>query len=138
MQGGADPANRAPMVWDESQWDRERLDQVRRLLQLREPALAEGRYMGMPQPGTDLVCFARATARPEETIVFVANAAAERRSATLFVPLPWMHDAVPLKDLLGGEGARMEAGTLRLTLPPRGVMLLKPEDDHPSGYRFWK
>jgi alpha-glucosidase len=138
MRGGADPANRAPMVWDSSQWDRARLEWVTKLLHLREPALAGGRYIGMPQPGTDLVCFARATARPEETLIFVANGAAESRDARIFVPLPWMHDAVPLKDLLGSDGGHMEAGTLRLTLPPHGVMLLKPEDDHPSGYRFWK
>ena len=92
----------------------------------------------MPQPGTDLVCFARATEKPQETLIFVANAAAESRSARIFVPLPWMHDAVPVKDLLCGSGSHMEAGTLRLTLPANGVMLLKPEDDHPSGYRFWK
>jgi alpha-glucosidase len=138
MRGGADPANRAPMVWDPSQWDSAWLEWVKKLLHLREPALAGGRYLGMPQPGTDLVCFARATTRPEETVIFVANGAAERRTAKIFVPLPWMHDALPLKDLLGGDGARMAAGTIELTLPARGVMLLKPEDDHPSGYRFWK
>jgi len=32
----------------------------------------------------------------------------------------------------------MEAGTLALTLPPHGAVLLRPRDDHPGGYRFFK
>jgi alpha-glucosidase len=139
MLGGADPLNRAPMIWDESGWDRDRLEWVKRLLRIRrqEPAL-DGKYLGMPQPGTNLVSFARVTQRASETLIFVANAGAERRTARILVPLPWMHDALPLDDLLGGEGAKMEAGTISLTLPSHGVTLLKPRDDHPSGYRFWK
>jgi alpha-glucosidase len=138
MRGGADPANRAPMIWDQSEWDRQRLELVMKLLRLRreEPALDGGRYVAMPQPGTDVLCFARVTKRPEETLVFVSKH--EAGEARLFLPLPWMHDAVPLSDLLGDQQLQMEAGTLRVQLPAHGVMLLKPRDNHPSGYRFWK
>jgi glycosidase len=140
MTGGADPANRAAMIWDETRWDRERLTLVQRLATLRreQPALNGGRYVALPQPGTDVVAFARVTARPDETIVFAANAASSARRARLFVPLPFMHDAVPLDDLLGGAGARMESGCIAVELPAHGVSLLRPRDDHPSGYRFWK
>jgi alpha-glucosidase len=140
MRGGDDPANRAPMIWDQARWNRPRLELVRRLAQLRrgEPALRQGAYRALPQPGTGFVVFARVTDRPQDTLLFVANAAAEPRAGRIFVPLPWMHDALPLDDLLGGEGARMAAGSLALALPAHGVALWKPRDDHPSGYRFWK
>jgi glycosidase len=140
MRGGADPLNRAPMIWDTQKWDHAHLDWMKRLIRLRreKPALREGRYVPLPQPGTDVVAFARVTNRPLDTLIFVANASGEPRHVRLFVPLPWMFDAVPLDDLLGGSGAKMEAGCLHLTLPPHGSALLSPRDDHPSGYRFWK
>ena len=119
MRGGTDPANRAAMIWDESRWDHTRLALVKRLAQLKrqQPALREGRYVALPQPGTDLVAFARVTARPADTIVFVANATSHQRSARLFIPLPWMHDAVPLDDLLGGDAGRAHGVGLRAGEP---------------------
>ena len=97
--------------------------------------------MALPQPGTDTLAFARVTSRPDETLLFVANAAAAPRRARLFVPLPTLYDAVPLHDLLSdgaAPAAAMSAGSLDLALPPHGVALLQPRDAHPSGYRFWK
>jgi alpha-glucosidase len=140
MAGGADPANRAPMIWDEARWDQTRLALVRQLLRLRreEPALAHGGYLALPQPGTGVVAFARTTARPDETIVYVGNARAEPTRARLFLPLAPLFDALPLHDLLSPFSARMEGGCLDVRLPAHGALLLRSRDDHPSGYRFFK
>jgi alpha-glucosidase len=140
MSGGADPANRAGMVWDERRWDRERLGLCRRLIGLHqsEPALQSGGYTPLPQPGTEVVAFARTTPRAAETVLFVANLADRPVQRRLFLPLEHLYDAVPLRDLLDGWQAQMEQGCLEVTLPPRGARLLRPIDDHPSGYRFFK
>jgi alpha-glucosidase len=144
MTGGADPANRAPMIWDERRWDASRLAWVRQLAALRrEPALSGGRYVSLAQPGHDVVAFARVTDRPGETLLFVANARPSAVEARLFLALPHLFDALPLVDLLdqnGQNAARvtMTAGTLALALPAHGCALYKPADDHPSGYRFFK
>jgi glycosidase len=140
LAGGPDPANRGAMVWHTSAWNATRLALVRRLGALRrsEPALRGGRYLPLPQPGTDVVAFARVTTRPSETLLFVANAAAVPRRVRLFVPLPSLYDAVPLADLLGDGELRVEQGTVAVDLPAHGVALYRPRDDHPSGYRFWK
>jgi alpha-glucosidase len=142
MAGGADPLNRAPMIWDERRWDRARLDWVRLLARLRkhEPALREGRYLPLGQPGHDVVAFARVTDRPADTLLFVANARGVALDARLFLPLASMLDALPLVDLLAPGDARLTiaSGTLALSLPAHGVKLLKPADDHASGYRFFK
>jgi glycosidase len=142
MSGGADPANRAPMRWDEPSWNAERLALVRRLTALRraEPALARGRYLAMPQAGTDLIAFARVTENPVETLVYVANATGEARTARLFLPLSTLYDALPLADLLdpAAPRAHMIAGCLEVALPAHGCALYRPDDAHASGYRFFK
>jgi alpha-glucosidase len=141
MRGGADPQNRGEMIWDAARWDASRLGLVRRLSSLRreEPALREGRYVSLAQPGADVVAFARVTDRPADTIVCVANAAAQPRRVRLFVALPWMLDGLPLTDLLDEKRTlSWSQGCLDLPLDPHGVMWLKPKDAHPSGYRFFK
>jgi glycosidase len=141
MHADGDPANRRPLP-PPSTWDRRRLERVRALCHLRRtlPALADGRYVPLPQPGTDLVAFARLSARSVERLLFIANAGARTVDATVFVPLPHMFDALPLADALDPAAPlrHMAAGTLRLTLPPHGVVWLVPRDDHPGGYRFFK
>jgi hypothetical protein len=53
--------------------------------------------------------------------------------------LPQLLDALPLRDLMGRvPEAAMSSGTLTLTLPPRGAVLLAARDDLPGGYRFYK
>jgi glycosidase len=141
MRGGADPANRAGMVWDEARWDEPRLELVQRLAGLRqsEPALRHGRYVSLAQPGTDVLAFARVTDHPAETLLFVANGSEDPRQTRLFVPLPWMLDGLPLHDLLDGKTPlRWSQGCLDLALKPHAVMLLKPDDHDASGYRFFK
>jgi glycosidase len=142
MFGGADPDNRRDMIWDESRWDRARLARVQSLCSLRkvEPALQRGRYVPLPQPGLDVLAFARVTERPGDTLIFVANAQPRAVNATLFLPLPWLFDALPLVDLLEPTmpPRHMISGTLTLTLPSHAALLLKPLDDHPGGYRFFK
>ena len=141
MHGGTDPANRRPLP-PPSTWDRQRLAQVRALCRLRrdEPALDHGRYVPLPQPGSGLIAFARVTDRPVETLLFIANASSRPLERTLFLPLPLLFDALPLHDLLqpSAPPRAMSAGTLTLTLPGHGAVLLRPRDDHAGGYRFFK
>jgi alpha-glucosidase len=141
LSGGADPANRAAMPWERTRWDERRLDEVRRLLALRRahPALAHGEYVSLAQPGTPLVAFARVTARPDETVLFVANATAAPLAAHLFCPLPALLDALPLADLLDEAAAPviMSQGSCTLDLPAHGVRLLRPREGA-GGYRFHK
>jgi alpha-glucosidase len=140
MPGGADPDNREPLP-PSSLWHHGRLKKTRRWCHLRRshPALRRGRYVSLAQPGTDVLAFARVPERAADTLIFVANASARRITTTLFLPLPFLFDALPLVDLLGGlpEHA-MVSGTLQLTLPAHGVALFGFRDDQPGGYRFFK
>jgi len=141
LHAAGDPDNRRPLP-PPSAWDAARRALVTSLCALRrdEPALDHGRYVSLAQPGTGLVAFARVTDRPDETLVFVANATARPVERTLFVALPLMFDALPLHDLLDTSSTprAMASGTLSLTLPAHGCVLLRPRDAHAGGYRFFK
>jgi glycosidase len=140
MPGGADPDNRRPLIAP-AQWHHARLQRTRRWCQLRRthPALRRGRYVSLAQPGTGVIAFARVPERTADTLLFVANATARALTTTLFLPLPFLFDALPLVDLMGGQGEHaMVSGTLQLTLPPHGVALFAARDDQPGGYRFFK
>jgi alpha-glucosidase len=141
MTGGADPANRAGMIWDEARWNRRRLEQVRTLARLKreQPALRDGAYVALPQPGSGLVAFARVTGRPSETVIFVGNARPTPVRARLFVAVPMLFDAVPMHDLLDDcFVSAMEQGCLDVALAPHGVRLLSPREPGDGGYRFFK
>jgi glycosidase len=138
--GGPDPDCRRPLP-PKSEWHAGRWERTRLLCRLRRehPALTSGRYVPLPQPGTDVIAFARVPDKRSDTLIFVANAGPRATATTLFVPLNFAFDALPLVDLLGGvPAAVMHEGTLRLTLPPHGAVLLAPRDDLPGGYRFFK
>jgi glycosidase len=140
MTGGADPACRGAMVWDETQWQVDRLAFVRALVAHRRtlPALTDGRYVPLDGPSS-LLAFARATSRPADTLICVANPGMRAVVAELPLPLPGIYDALPFTDVLGGAPApNSEAGWLRLALEPNEVRWLMPRDDDPNGYRFWK
>lgn len=141
LHAAGDPDNRRPLP-PPSTWDHARRDYVAALCALRkhEPALLGGRYVSLAQPGSDVIAFARGTDVPAETLIFVANATPRPITRTLFVPLPLLFDALPLHDLLDGASTpvHMASGTLTLTLPPHGSVLLQPRDAHAGGYRFFK
>jgi hypothetical protein len=141
VHAAGDPDNRRPLP-PPSTWDGDRRAFVAQLSALRrdEPALERGGYVSLTQPGCDVVAFARITDDPVETLLFVGNATARPLARTLFVPLPLMFDALPLHDLLDPSSTprHLAAGTISLSLPPHGVALLRPRDQHPGGYRFFK
>jgi glycosidase len=138
--GGSDPDCRRPLP-PEPEWHANRLARTRLLCRLRRehPALTSGRYVPLPQPGTDVVAFARVPERLRDTLIFVANASPRPTQTTLFLPLNFGFDALPLVDQLGTiPECALHEGTLGLTLPPHAAVLLAARDDQPGGYRFFK
>jgi glycosidase len=140
LRGAGDPENRAPMPWDPATWDQVALADVKALAALRRahPALREGDHTPAPQPDVpEALAFIRHTARPEETIVVVANASDRPLRARLFLPASHLLDAMPLVDLRGeSPPVTMAAGTTRVDLAPWAVALYTPDDTTIDGYRF--
>ncbi len=140
--GGGDPENRGVMDWEAVQRPHPVAQVIHRLTAIRRtsPALREGAYLPMPQPGAPhLLTFARVTARPQETVIAVLNASASPVRERVFAPHSHLFDTLPLRDLLGAApGVRMVSGRFDVDLPPWGVALYQPEDGTIPGYRFFR
>lgn len=142
MHGGADPANRGPMIWDSAKWDTQTQNHIRSLAQVRAnaPALRTGQYLPMPQPGNNAVlAFARTTSHPSETVLVVANASDETVKTRIFVPYSYLFDGLPLDDLLNcAPASKVSAGTFNVELPPWAVALYSPRANAIPRYQFFK
>jgi alpha-glucosidase len=141
MNGGPDPANRAPMQWETTQWEEATLQTIRTLAQLRRTTrcLREGGFISLPQPAfPSVLAFARTGEHPSETVIVLANVAEHAVEGRFFVPLSWMFDSLPLHDLLCTERTtKMESGTLKTKLGAYDVALLMPAETKRPRYSFF-
>lgn len=148
MRGGADPANRAPMRWDESLWNRSLYDHHRALIALRKKhrALRRGTFLDLaPRASDGVVAFLRATDDPTETVLVVAQRESVARAVHVYLPHGALHDAVRFTDLVPeGEPEApwrtpgwIESGRVKLTLPPCGARVLVADTDYIEHYRFF-
>jgi len=121
MRGGDDPRQRAPMRWDLATEDNPDLQWVKRLVAVRRGlrALRIGDFRAMR--GERALAFLRTTERPLEAVVVVANPSEASVDETWIVPDGTLMGYTLLRDALSGATARVLAGTLRATIPPRTV-----------------
>jgi glycosidase len=142
MNGGCDPENRAPMVWDSALWDTGLSRHIRLLSDIRanSPALRIGGYVPMPQPGLpSLLAFARTGADPRETVLMLANASDKHLDARVFAPLSHLFDSLPMRDLLNPDRkTAVSSGTVRVSLTPWEATALVPDDSLTPEYSFFR
>jgi alpha-glucosidase len=140
LEGGKDPDNRRPMIWDESRWNTELLAHTKKLAALRRDhrSLLEGGYLPFPQPGEPrIIAFARTTERPEEIAVVVANCMDHPVRTRVFTPCSYLFDALPLVDVLGSHPTvGVQAGRIEVGLEPWQAAVFRPDDTTIPGYRF--
>ncbi|MBI5496061.1 MAG: hypothetical protein HY904_13640 [Deltaproteobacteria bacterium] len=139
--GGRAPAHTLlPFNWDESAWDHDLLRHHQLLGRLKSevPALARGDFVDLTPTGeSDVLAFARTRKDPRETVIALFNRAYRPQQRLLFIPVADLPDGLPLKDLMGGEGATVRSGTLSIELPPTSARLFVP-DLQAQGHRFFR
>lgn len=132
MEGGDDPANRAPMRWDLVEETNETLAFTRRLIALRResPALRVGEFRLLD---TDrLLAFARMTDRAADTRIVVANPTDAPVTEVFATRDGKLMSGNRLRDALAapdaGEAANVTvfAGRVEVQLPPRSVRIYQP------------
>jgi len=141
MEGGADPDNRRPMVWDAARWDRGRLAWTRKLIALRQgsPELMSGdvKVLGDRLPGNALA-FLRYTEQPGEAALVVINASTDPLRAKLLIPYPHWPDGVPLRDALGqASELTVRASSVALEIAPRSGAVYRAVEPLET-YRYFK
>lgn len=129
MPGGGDPQQRAPMQWSKVSTSNPDLISTRRLVELRRRlrALRIGDYRSL---ATDaLLGFIRTTEKPLELVIVAANPSGKEVTETMVVPDPTLMGYTLLRDELSKEEVRVQAGTVKVTVPPKSVRILSIHEE---------
>jgi cyclomaltodextrinase / maltogenic alpha-amylase / neopullulanase len=136
MEGGDDPANRAPMRWDRVTPENAVLQLHRQLLKLRreQPALRYGDFRRLHSQKA--FAFLRKTLSAKETLIVVANPTDQPIKEYLQLRDSKLQDVTPLRDLLGSkQTSTVLAGAMEVTLQPHEVVVFQPNTaPYPKGY----
>ena len=126
MDGGGDPANRAPMRWDLVTDDNAELAWIRKLIALRKQnrAIRVGEFRLLDTERA--LAFTRYTDRAGETVIVVANPTDQPIREVISTRNSKLMSGWKLQDALGGDDATVFAGLVELNLPPRSVRVYQP------------
>lgn len=136
MEGGPDPENRAPMIWDEKLWDNELRDFYKKLISLRrkEIALKVGAFEVLNDE--PLVFFRRAPHVLDSIVVAVNKD--EYTKVCLSIPDGRLLSGTPFLDLFTGEEFWIVGGVLKIDIPEKGFRILRVTNKIKRGYDQYK
>ena len=138
MEGGDDPANRAPMRWDLVRDDNEDYIWFRDLVELRKQSRAlrigDWRLLDCHT----LLAFLRRTDRWKETVVVVANATPLPVTEVVSVRDSKMMNYAPLVDAFTGKEVEVKTGMIEVEVPGHSVLVLRAKDREGSDYSPYK
>ncbi len=140
MDGGEDPDNRRPMIWEEEKWDEKFRKFVIRALKIKaqEPALSGGKYLELSiPPSSTLMGFARYTDNPDDTLFVFANFSSQSVEEEIPIPFSYFLSHSPSLFLLGKGEAYAKTSSLQVKLPPKMAVILKLTPAF-SNYKMYK
>ncbi len=138
MDGGGDPDCRRPMIWDETRWDTETLAFYKNIIAIRQSHAALRRG-ALTMLEADALVFLRHTDKINETVLVAINNSTQPYRQIVFTPHSHLYHALPMKNLLDpSQVVNMEAGNIKLELPPRSAGIFVPDDARIQNYRFFK
>lgn len=141
MDGGWDPLNRAPMVWDESRWNRDIADFHRKIIAFRKsrPELQGGKFEDLSEwLDNGVVAFLRYGDKPEDYSVTLVNTTEEEKRFELFVPSSHMYGEVKMRDFFGEGEAVSEDSCLSIAMKPGQCSVYIPDYLYKPNYTFYK
>ncbi|MBN2659440.1 MAG: glycoside hydrolase family 13 protein [Spirochaetales bacterium] len=141
MDGGRDPMNRAPMIWDEKRWNREIYDFHRKMIAFRRtrPELEGGRFEDLSQwLDNGVVAFLRFGEAPEDYSVTLVNTTDKDMSFDLFVPSSHMYGEVRMCDYFGDGVAVSEDSCLSITMKAGQCSVYVPDNLYKPNYTYYK
>jgi len=126
MEGGDDPEQRGPMRWDLVNDSNEQLKWMRSLIKLHRDSrglrIGDFRRLDTDQ----MMAFLRRTDRIADTVLVAVNPSPTEVKELLVLRDSKIMSYSKLRDAFTGEEYLTMAGTLTLTLPARGYVVLQP------------
>jgi glycosidase len=142
MAGGMDPENRAPMVWDESQWNYDILQFIQKLITLRKERteLTNGRTIDLSQwLNNGIVGYLRYDADdPKNYSITLVNTENEHKSFQLFVPYSYMFAELKMVDTINGYVTKTGMSDMHIELGPMESAIFIPDYLYKNNYNFYK
>lgn len=139
MEGGHDPANRAPMRWDLLDDGNESLKLTRQLVDLRRelPALRIGDFRVLPADG--LLAYLRTTDVATDTVAVIVNPGSETRQSLIPLRDSRLMDSGGMSCRLTGEHVTVASGSLDARIPPKSALVLVTQEERFHGaYTMFK
>ncbi|MEN3041773.1 MAG: alpha-amylase family glycosyl hydrolase, partial [Fervidobacterium sp.] len=136
IEGGWDPENRAPMIWDESKWDNELRDFYKKIISIRkkEIALKVGQFKVLSEKP---LAFLRKTPYVLDDIIVIVNKG-KKTECTLSVPDGRLLAGTCFVDLFTNEEFYIVGGVLRTNVPEKGFRILKVVNKIRGNYNQYK
>lgn len=142
MSGGEDPEMRGPMRWDLVDDDCEELQWTKQLIALRQanPALKIGNTRTIA--AERLFAFERHTENVAETVLVIINPGDEPVEEMLMFRNAKLMTNRALDRLMSNDSQqtllKVVAGSLKVSLPAKGFMVLQPNTTEVNGYTTFK
>lgn len=142
MQGGEDPGNRAPMIWDEKHQSSEIRKYYRQIIALRKSRneFAGGNFVDFSDWLSNGVAGFMRTSKedPRDYCLIFVNPSKEPRRFTLFVPAAHMFSDLVLKDYFTGSAIRSSCGSITIEIPAVSGAVYIPDYHCKEHYLFSK
>lgn len=136
IEGGWDPENRAPMIWDEKRWDKELREFYKKLIEIRkrETALKIGEFKVLVDE--PLVFFRKAPHVLDNIVVSINRS--NKTEVAVSVPDGRLLAGTTFVDLFTGEEFWIVGGVLRFNVPEKGFRILKAINKINKNYNQYK
>lgn len=142
MKGGADPLNRAPMIWNEKNWNKKINQFYKKIVQLRKNRreLVSGKILnltGLLDNG--IVAYLRYDQnKPDNYSVIVINPTGKKKKFRLFIPYSYFFSDMLMIDQLTGRKVRSNVSDLDLELGAYESSVYIPDYLFKKNYNYYK
>jgi glycosidase len=126
LEGADDPMNRAPMDWSRATVTNPEFVWINQLTKMRKDmrALRIGEFKRLD--ADNLLAFTRFTDRVSETTVVIANPTNAPVSELVLTRDSKLFNNEPLRDVFTGYEVRLRSGLMRVEVPAKTVLVLRP------------
>jgi glycosidase len=142
MQGGADPLNRAPMQWNETQWNNDILSVYQQMIRLRKERVefCYGEFLELSQwLANGVVAYFRYVADdPKQYSLVIINPTEQKKAFRLFIPYSYLVSDVIMEDLFTRKRIKSIDSFLDIEIDPLKGAVYIPDYLYKGNYSFYK
>lgn len=142
MEGKGDPLNRAPMQWNEDNWNKDILNLYQQMIQLRKERveLCRGEFLELSHwLNNGVIAYFRYLPEdPKQCSLVIINPTENKKTFRLFVPYSYFLSDVIIKDIFTGQQTINIDSALDIEIEPMKGAVYLPDYLYKNNYSFYK